>query len=152
MSNFKKFFLERWNETKPIRSVSKTYGIRLVLARVRLDFRLSLQKTLSLRGGRLIPTRRDRKRRYKFWPSYSPPPTNPPCRLPRIVAKSKKSSYIDGLSLGSRSSSVHKVLLRCFRSCRDDGSSANWTDSSYRDDWQNERINVLFFEILLRES
>lgn len=70
--NFKGFFVRTRNETKPIRSVSKTYGIRLVLARVRLDFRLSLQKTLSLRGGRLIPTRRDRKRRYKFWPSYPP--------------------------------------------------------------------------------
>ena len=138
VGRFYGIFVGERSETKPIRSVSTTYGTRLVLARVRLDFRLSLQKTLSLRGGGLIPTRRDRKRRYKFWPSYPPDkPTPlslslslsfplylplPPCRLPRIVAKSKKSSYISmvALSLGSRSSSVHKVLPRRFHPRRDE--------------------------------
>lgn len=48
--NFKRFFVRTRNETKPIRSVSKTYGIRLVLARVRLDFRLSLAENIESEG------------------------------------------------------------------------------------------------------
>lgn len=63
------------------------------------------------------------------------------------MAKSKKSSYIDTLSLlslGSRSSSVHKVLPSRFHPCPDQTADRTFAALIHREDndWQKGQISV----------